>query len=145
MQLASTDLARQPPIWLPTPSDEDVVVLCHAVRRALDVLVTCAFQAICTASLAVPLTELERLGPWVRASAYSLPHTVETCAMGASPDTGAVVDAAGQVYGVTGLYVVDASILPGPPTGFPHLVTLMMASRITDRLLTPATPRPPTA
>jgi choline dehydrogenase len=50
----------------------------------------------------------------------------------ASPDNGAVVDAAGQVHGLTGLYIVDASILPGPPTGFPHLITLMMASRIAD-------------
>jgi choline dehydrogenase-like flavoprotein len=38
--------------------------------------------------------------------------------------------------GVTGLYIVDASILPGPPTGFPHLITLMMASRIAEGLLT---------
>jgi choline dehydrogenase-like flavoprotein len=55
--------------------------------------------------------------------------------MGASPAGGAVVDRTGQVFGFPGLYVADASILPGPPTGFPHLVTLMMASRITDRLL----------
>ena len=48
---------------------------------------------------------------------------------------GAVVDASGRVYGVTGLYVADASILPGPPTGFPHLVAVMMASRIVDGLL----------
>ncbi len=137
VQLASTDPAQQPRIWLPTPTDEDVLVLCHGVRRALDVLATSALQAICNEPPTVPPTDLERLGPWVRDNAYSLPHTVGTCAMGASPDNGAVVDAAGQVYGVTGLYVVDASILPGPPTGFPHMVTLMMASRITDRLLTP--------
>jgi choline dehydrogenase-like flavoprotein len=55
--------------------------------------------------------------------------------MGASPGNAAVVDALGRVHSVTGLYVVDASILPGSPTGFPHLVTLMMASRITDGIL----------
>jgi choline dehydrogenase len=55
--------------------------------------------------------------------------------MGPSPYDGAVVDAAARVHGVSGLYVVDASILPGPPTGFPHLVVLMMASRIADGVL----------
>lgn len=79
--------------------------------------------------------EWEVVGSWIRAHAYSLPHTVGTCAMGASPENDAVVDAAGHVYGVSGLYVVDASILPGPPTGFPHLVTLMMASRLADGIL----------
>jgi choline dehydrogenase-like flavoprotein len=56
--------------------------------------------------------------------------------MGASPHDGAVVDASGRVHGAHGLYVADASILPGPPTGFPHLVALMMATRITDGILT---------
>jgi choline dehydrogenase-like flavoprotein len=60
--------------------------------------------------------------------------------MGASPEEGAVVDATGQVFGVTGLYVVDASILPGPPTGFPHLATLMMALRISEGILARPTP-----
>ena len=134
--LASTDPAQQPRIWLPTPADEDVVVLCHGVRRALEVLATSALQTICNDPPAATPMKSERLGTWVRANAYSLPHTVGTCATTASPEDGAVVDRAGHVYGVTGLYVVDASILPGPPTGFPHLVAVMMASRITDALLT---------
>jgi choline dehydrogenase len=136
VQLASTDPAQKPRIWLPTLTDEDVLTLCHGVRRALDVLATSALRAICNEPQVVLPTELARLGPWVRDNAYSLPHTVGTCAMGASPDDGAVVDATGRVFGVTGLYIADASILPGPPTGFPHLVALMMASRITDRILT---------
>src|SRR6476660_5899627 len=93
-------------------------------------------QTICRGSAMPVPTESETLTTWVRANAYSLPHTVGTCAMGASPDNGAVVDRQGAVFGFAGLYVVDASILPGPPTGFPHLVTLAMASRITDGLLT---------
>ena len=136
VQLASADPAQQPRIWLPTPTDEDVLALCHGVRTAQDLLVTPALQGICHEQIGVP-TDLERLVPWVRDNAYSLPHTVGTCAMGAVPDNGAVVDSAGRVHGVAGLYVVDASILPGPPTGFPHLVLLMMASRIADRILRP--------
>jgi choline dehydrogenase len=133
--LASTDPAQQPRIWLPTPTDEDVEVLCHGVRQALEVAATSALRTICSDPPATP-TKSARLDTWVRANAYSLPHTVGSCAMGTSPDDGAVVDRVGRVYGVTGLYVIDASILPGPPTGFPHLVAVMMASRITDALLT---------
>jgi choline dehydrogenase-like flavoprotein len=52
--------------------------------------------------------------------------------MGGSPNDGAVVDAAGHVYGVSGLTVVDASIIPTAPSGFPHLVSMAMAERIAE-------------
>ncbi|NYG06570.1 choline dehydrogenase [Phycicoccus badiiscoriae] len=135
VRLNSREPAELPLIRLPSLTDEDVVVLSHGVRQALDVMAAPALQALATpAHTAVP-EGWEALGGWVRDNAYSLPHTVGTCGMGASPQGGAVVDAAGRVYGVDGLYVADASVLPGPPTGFPHLVTLMMASRITDKIL----------
>jgi choline dehydrogenase len=54
--------------------------------------------------------------------------------MGPSPERGAVVDAAGHVHGITGLNVVDASIIPTAPSGFPHLISRMMAERIAGRL-----------
>jgi choline dehydrogenase-like flavoprotein len=62
--------------------------------------------------------------------------------MGTSPEKGAVVDPAGKVHGADGLYVVDASVLPSAPTGFPHLVALMMANRIIDQMLTSGLPAP---
>ena len=133
--IASTDPSRPPRIWLPAPTDEDVLVLCQGVRLGLDVLASTPLQAVCAPSPAPVPTEPEPLGVWTRANSYSLPHTVGTCAMGASPERGAVVNGAGQVHGIDRLYVADASILPGPPTGFPHLVTLMTASRIADGIL----------
>jgi choline dehydrogenase-like flavoprotein len=54
--------------------------------------------------------------------------------MGPDPATGAVVDASGAVHGTDGLYVVDASIIPDPPSGFPHLITVMLAERLADSL-----------
>lgn len=73
-------------------------------------------------------------GAWIRANSYSIPHVVGTCAMGPSPDDGAVVDAAGRVHGAERLSVVDASIMPEAPSGFPHLVTIMMAERLSERI-----------
>ena len=67
-------------------------------------------------------------------NAYSIPHVVGTCAMGPSPESGAVVDALGRVYGVAGLAVVDASIMPEPPSGFPHIITIMIAEHLSETL-----------
>ena len=70
----------------------------------------------------------------VAANAYSLPHVVGTCRMGPSPEGGDVVDATGRVHGVDGLRVVDASVIPDAPSGFPHLVTIMVAEHLAQRL-----------
>ncbi len=70
----------------------------------------------------------------VLTAAYSLPHVVGTCRMGPYPDAGDVVDHAGRVHGVDGLRVIDASIIPDAPSGFPHLVTIMLAEHLADRV-----------
>lgn len=54
--------------------------------------------------------------------------------MGPSPESGAVVDALGRVYGVDGLAVVDASILPEAASGFPHVITIMIAEHLSEKL-----------
>ena len=54
--------------------------------------------------------------------------------MGPSPDDGAVVDASGAVHGTERLSVVDASIMPDVPSGFPHISTIMIAERLSERL-----------
>jgi choline dehydrogenase len=54
--------------------------------------------------------------------------------MGPSPEAGDVVDAVGRVHGVDRLTVIDASVIPEPPSGFPHLITIMLAERLSERL-----------
>lgn len=54
--------------------------------------------------------------------------------MGTAPFAGAVVNADGGVHGVEGLYVADASILPEAPSGFPHVITIMAAEVIAERI-----------
>ncbi len=67
-------------------------------------------------------------------NAYSIPHVVGTCAMGPAPEAGGVVDALGRVHGVDGLHVIDASIIPDAPSGFPHVITLMLAEHLAARI-----------
>jgi choline dehydrogenase len=58
--------------------------------------------------------------------------------MGLRAEDGAVVDARGRVHGVEGLVVADASIIPEPPSGFPHVITLMLAEHISQQLVSGA-------
>jgi 5-(hydroxymethyl)furfural/furfural oxidase len=82
------------------------------------------------------VADAEALRRMVRGNAYSVPHFAGTCAMGPSPDDGAVVDSAGRIHGADGLYVVDASIMPTVPSGFTHLPTLMLAERLSESIAT---------
>jgi choline dehydrogenase-like flavoprotein len=54
--------------------------------------------------------------------------------MGSEPDEGSVVDSHARVHGVDRLAVVDASIIPRPPSGFPHIITIMLAERLAEEL-----------
>jgi choline dehydrogenase-like flavoprotein len=57
-----------------------------------------------------------------RAGSYH--HPVGTCAMGLDQDAGAVVDARGAVYGVTELWVADASVIPRIPSANTNLTRI---------------------
>jgi choline dehydrogenase len=57
-------------------------------------------------------------------------HPVGTARMGPSSDPGAVVDQDGQVYGVEGLYVCDASIMPNIASANTNLTTIMIGEKM---------------
>ncbi|MGZ5781112.1 MAG: GMC family oxidoreductase, partial [Burkholderiaceae bacterium] len=57
-------------------------------------------------------------------------HVCGSAKMGLSPDTGAVVNPQGRVYGIDNLWVGDASIMPRVPSAPTHLTSLMIAEKI---------------
>ena len=85
------------------------------------------------AAPAIPKTSAE-LRQRVREAAYSNPHVVGTCRMGPRPEDGDVVDALGRVHGVDRLSVEDASVIPDAPSGFPHVITIMLAEHLSEVL-----------
>ena len=71
-----------------------------------------------------------RLKAHVLENVAGLFHPAGTCRMGAASDPLAVTDAQGQVYGVDGLSVADASIMPELISGNTNIPTLMVAEKI---------------
>jgi choline dehydrogenase len=113
---------------------EDVERLVEGYRLGLEVANRLEIRRLCRGD---PPTEPRTPKAWrkrIIENAYSIPHVVGTCAMGPAPDNGAVVDALGRVHGVERLSVIDASIIPDAPSGFPHLVTIMLAEHLSERL-----------
>jgi hypothetical protein len=61
-----------------------------------------------------------------------------TCRMGASPTDGSVVSSADfSLWGVNGLRVIDASVVPNIPGGQTGAVTFMLAERAAGALQLP--------
>jgi choline dehydrogenase len=78
---------------------------------------------------------------WIRRDAETALHPSCTCAMGTGPS--AVVDPASmRVHGLTGLRVVDASVLPHVTNGNIYAPTMMVAEKAADLILG-TTPLPP--
>lgn len=74
----------------------------------------------------------EALAEFVRDSVTGPCHHVGTCRLGAADDPEAVVDMTGKVYGVDGLRVVDASVMPSVPRGNTNIPTTMVAEKISS-------------
>ena len=73
------------------------------------------------------------LDEWIKATGETLYHPVGTCKMG--NDRLAVTNEHGQVHGLDGLRVVDASLMPTLIAGNTNAPTIMMAEKISDHVL----------
>lgn len=71
----------------------------------------------------------------LRRKAESAYHPSGTCRMGLESDRMAVVDEAGRVFGVEGLRVIDASIMPNVVSGNLNAPTIMIAEKLADVIL----------
>lgn len=75
------------------------------------------------------LSDDQALDRWIFANTGTYHHAVGTCAMGS------VVSPDGQVLGVDGLWVADASVMPEVPAANTNLPTMMLAERISAVLI----------
>ena len=75
----------------------------------------------------------DALNAYTHASAFSAFHAVGTCRMGIDP--GAVVDPRLRVFGVPGLRVVDASVMPNIVSANTNAATIMIAEKAADMIV----------
>jgi choline dehydrogenase len=112
--------------------ETDVARLVQSVKIAREIFAARAFTSWIKQEL-VPGPDIssdEQLRAFVRKNADSYHHQVGSCKMGL--DDMAVVDPQLCVNGVTGLRVVDASIMPTVPSGNCHTGILMLAEKAAD-------------
>ncbi|MXO66819.1 GMC family oxidoreductase [Altericroceibacterium endophyticum] len=81
------------------------------------------------------LASNEALSHYVRAATIPMYHPVGTAKMGAKADPMAVVDSECRLYGVDGLWVADASIMPSLPAGNTNATSIMIGDKASDHVL----------
>lgn len=75
------------------------------------------------------------LEDFVRSTAMGIKHLSCTCRMGSDDDPMAVTGSDGRVRGLGGLRVIDASIMPSLPRCNTNLTTLMIAEKMSEKIL----------
>jgi choline dehydrogenase len=86
-------------------------------------------ETIAVGELAARFTTPEAIEEYVRQSVTHYVHAVGTARMGPEDDPDAVVDERLRVRGVSGLRVVDASVMPTVPRANTHLTCVVIAER----------------
>ena len=111
-------------------TEDDRQVMREGIEAARDILAQDAFTPFRGRELrpGARLNTGRDLDSFVRQYAESAYHPASSCRMGI--DVGAVVDAQGRVYGIEGLRVVDASIMPEITNGNLNAPVVMMAEKI---------------
>jgi choline dehydrogenase len=135
VRLRSADPSAPPRIELPgLRESSDIDGLVEGYRRGRALANRPEIRHLCQEPPPPAPRDATEYRRYVAENTHSIPHVVGTCAIGPSPDDGAVVDALGRVHGVAGLAVVDASIMPEAPSGFPHVITIMIAEHLSEKL-----------
>ncbi len=134
--LASSDPHEQPVLdynYLAESFDRDR--LREAVRMAIDFTEYEAYEEIVSRRVAPTNESLmtdEALDEWLMREVTTSHHSSSTCKMGPESDPMAVVDQYGKVYGIEGLRVADASIMPDCIRANTNVTTMVIGERVAD-------------
>lgn len=120
--------------------EEDVETLLKGIKEAIRITKFPALQSIGTRVYDTPIPACKHFkfgsDDYWRCSIKALPitvhHQVGTCKMGPANDNESVVNNKLKVYGIKRLRVVDAGIIPSPPTAHTNAPVFMIAEKASD-------------
>lgn len=119
---------------------DDVNIIVDGVEKIIELMEQPALKKMGTRLYREPIPGCEHLefasrDYWecqTRMFTFTIYHYSGTCKMGPSSDKAAVVDPRLRVYGIKGLRVIDASIMPEIPAGHTNAPTYMIAEKGAD-------------
>ena len=136
LSLDDADPGRQPRLSYGYLAEEsDRRRLREAVRVAAALLGAAALAPLVAGRTDLPDAVLDgdrELDGWIRAHLTTAIHLSGTAPMGPDRDPGAVVDERLRVRGVSGLRVVDTSVLPRVPSRGPAATAVMLGERAAE-------------
>ena len=136
VRLKSADPTIAPEIRLNfLTHQDDMTEMKEGVRRTLDMIAQKGWDELRGTKVSpdVDPSDERALEEWIRANAGTGYHAVSTCRMGTDPM--AVTDTNGLVHGVSGLRVVDASLMPALVTGNTNASTIMIAEKLSASIM----------
>lgn len=118
----------------------DVDTLLRGIRFQQKLIVTKTFQKVGIEMVRLPLDDCDRMvydsdeywKCYMSYMASTVYHPMGTAKMGPKNDPNAVVDSELKVYGVTGLRVIDASVMPKMVSANINAGTIMIAEKGAD-------------
>jgi choline dehydrogenase len=135
VRLRSADPATPPLVDFRMLTEHvDMNRLVEGLQRAIELATGPAFKPAYRAIGFLHQTDRESLEAYVRTTVSGWYHACGTCQMGRDPGNGAVVDAHLRVFGVEGLHVADASVMPTVPRAPTNLSSIAIGERAAELL-----------
>ena len=136
LRLQSTDPRQQPILDYNLLDDPfDLKRMRDGLRLCNELFSHDAFSDIVESRTAPSDEVLESdtlLDEWMKTEVVTAHHISSTCKMGPSSDPLAVCDQYGKVYGVDGLRIVDASIMPDTVRANLNVTVITMGEKVAD-------------
>ncbi len=123
-------------------AEEDRRAMREGVRLAREVFAQAAFDPYRGPEMmpGAHVQKDDQIDAFIRKTAETIYHPVGSAKMG--KDEMSVVDPALKVYGIEGLRVVDASVMPALVSGNTNAPTIMIAEKAADMILGRSAPAP---
>lgn len=123
--------------YLNDPEGRDLATLMNGIDIARQLVSTESMSSILDGELfpGVDISSPAAVEDYIRRTIHSSNALVGTCRMGTSAENGDVVDSELRIFGLSGIRVIDASVIPKIPGGQTGAPTVMIAEKAADMIV----------